>query len=294
MYVYPFTQLGILFFPLPLRMTIRSSLTLGQLLAFLHNKWHLGEGGVREEGGGGDARVGGEDRYQRLKLYHTHGGSQDLNSSQYSCASHCAALQSALVAVTSSHDGGTASQDTPSHSTKRDGAAPQSNQADSSISNTVSPTCTCSTVDASKCVRQCACEKNREHMSAVSSSRAQVENDSAPMQVSAVDVSQTDSDSKCRGEGESLRQDDSSGSGCSVACSARDSQPSAEKPVPNTCTGREGSCTRASTCTGEKFITQGGKGSELMVESVAGSSVQALDCSPQCILSTIDHQVYTL
>ena len=273
-------------------MTIGSSLTLGQLLAFLHNKWHLGEGGVREEGG--NARVGEEDRYQRLKLYHTHGEPQDLNSSQYSCASHCAALQSTLVAVTSSHAGSTASQDTQSHSTKRDGVSPQSNQADSSISNTVSPTCTCSTADASKCVCQCASDKNPEHMSAVSCSRAQVENDSAPMQVSVVDVSQTDSDSKCRGEGESLKQDDSSGTSCSVACSARDSQPSAEKPVPDMCSGREGSCTRASTCTGEKFVTQGGKGSELMVESVTGSSVQALDCSPQCILSTIDHEVYTL
>ena len=242
-------------------------MTLGQLLAFLHTRWKLGEVGVEGE------EEKKSDSNKQLKLYHTHGSCQNLNSKQSSHL-HCTALENSVTKDTSSPAStlqGNTSQ----------GTEPLVTSVGASQEMLPQPDSTATTLDASKCTCTCTCSQECKKKQSMSTPQAQPKR-STPVTTTLAptygDVS-GNRDASVKGNAE-------------YACNEADIVTNKhESQVPLEGDGG----TESSVCSGlqsRQFHTaDGDKSPVLGLDGALRGSVHELDYNPQCMLSSIHHEV---
>lgn len=256
--------------PHNIRMTLRSSMTLGQLLAFLHTRWKLGEVGVD----GGEEKK--DDSNKQLKLYHTHSRCRNLNCKQSSHL-HCTALENSVTKDTTPPTTASTLHGSISQGTEPLGGASQEMlpQQDS----------TAATSDASNCTSTYTCsqECKKKQSTCMSTPQTQPERSglctpvttppaTAP-QTTSGDVSEN-RDASVKGNAEfSCNEVDTVTSKC------ESQEPSEGDGGTSVCSGlQRGQFHRAD-------------GDKSPVDGALKGCIHELDYNPQCVLSSIHHEV---
>ena len=247
-------------------------MTLGQLLAFLHTRWKLGGVGVEgEEGKKSDSN-------KQLKLYHTHGRCQNLNCKQSSHL-HCTALENSITKDTSSPTTASTLQGNTSQGTE-----PLVTSVGASEEMLPQQDSTAATSDASKCTCTCICSQECKKKQSMSTPQAQPKRSGLCTPVTTTpaptsgDVSEN-RDASVKGNAE-------------YSCNEADTV--TNKRVSQVPLEGDGG-TESSVCSGlqsGQFHTSDGDGSPVLgLDSALRGSVHELDYNPQCVLSSIHHEV---